>query len=98
MDQTLSAADVRNPEISALIASKMREFHVLHMPGDQKAQIWHKLRYLIVHIHTNNTFLYTIHTNNTKCLHRSDSLQIITLEFHETKFSSYIHIEPCKIT
>ncbi|KAK4253074.1 hypothetical protein QN277_010896 [Acacia crassicarpa] len=41
---TLSAADIRDPEISALIASKMREFHKLHMPGDKKVQIWHKLR------------------------------------------------------
>ncbi|XP_054790830.1 probable choline kinase 2 isoform X1 [Prosopis cineraria] len=41
---TLSAADIRDPEISALIASKMREFHKLRMPGDRKVQIWHKLR------------------------------------------------------
>ncbi|XP_028772351.1 probable choline kinase 3 isoform X1 [Neltuma alba] len=41
---TLSAVDIRNPEISALIASKMREFHKLDMPGDKKVQLWHKLR------------------------------------------------------
>ncbi|XP_022641220.1 probable choline kinase 2 isoform X2 [Vigna radiata var. radiata] len=42
--RTLSAADLRDPEVSALVASKMREFHNLHMPGAKKAQIWHRLR------------------------------------------------------
>ncbi|KAK7343770.1 hypothetical protein VNO77_12789 [Canavalia gladiata] len=42
--KTLSAADLRDPEISALIASKMREFHNLHMPGSKKAQIWQRMR------------------------------------------------------
>ncbi|XP_027363894.1 probable choline kinase 2 isoform X2 [Abrus precatorius] len=42
--KTLSAADIRDPEISALIASKMREFHSLHMPGPKKVQIWQRMR------------------------------------------------------
>ncbi|KAL2324666.1 hypothetical protein Fmac_023724 [Flemingia macrophylla] len=42
--RTLSAADLRNPEVSALIASKMREFHNLHMPGAEKFQIWPRMR------------------------------------------------------
>ncbi|KAG4908011.1 hypothetical protein AAZX31_20G157300 [Glycine max] len=42
--RTLSAADLRDPEVSALIASKMREFHNLHMPGAKKVQIWHRMR------------------------------------------------------
>ncbi|XP_022631829.1 probable choline kinase 2 isoform X2 [Vigna radiata var. radiata] len=41
--KTLSAADLRDPEISALVASKMREFHNLHMPGTKKAQLWQRL-------------------------------------------------------
>ncbi|BAU01964.1 hypothetical protein LR48_Vigan10g146400 [Vigna angularis] len=42
--KTLSAADLRDPQISALVASKMREFHNLHMPGTKKAQLWQRLR------------------------------------------------------
>ncbi|XP_054776305.1 probable choline kinase 1 [Prosopis cineraria] len=42
--RTLSAADLRDPEISALIASKMREFHNLHMPGPMKVQLWQRMR------------------------------------------------------
>ncbi|MED6118254.1 hypothetical protein PIB30_000878 [Stylosanthes scabra] len=42
--KTLSAADLRDPEISPLIASKMREFHSLHMPGPKKIQLWQRLR------------------------------------------------------
>ncbi|XP_027357626.1 probable choline kinase 2 isoform X2 [Abrus precatorius] len=42
--RTLSAADLRDPEISALIASKMREFHNLDMPGARKAQLWQRMR------------------------------------------------------
>ncbi|XP_061345151.1 probable choline kinase 1 [Gastrolobium bilobum] len=42
--RTLSAADLHDVEISALIASKMRKFHNLHMPGAKKAQIWERMR------------------------------------------------------
>ncbi len=42
--RTLSAVDLRDPEISALIASKMREFHRLHMPGPKKVQLWQRMR------------------------------------------------------
>ncbi|KAK7270407.1 hypothetical protein RIF29_23515 [Crotalaria pallida] len=42
--RTLSAVDLRDAEISALIASKMREFHRLHMPGPKTVQLWQKLR------------------------------------------------------
>ncbi|XP_061356590.1 probable choline kinase 1 [Gastrolobium bilobum] len=47
--RTLSAADLRDPEISALIASKMREFHKLHMPGAKKVQIWQRMRKWLSH-------------------------------------------------
>ncbi|TKY46085.1 choline kinase 2 [Spatholobus suberectus] len=47
--RTLSAGDLRDPEISALIASKMREFHNLHMPGAKKAQLWQRLRKWLSH-------------------------------------------------
>jgi hypothetical protein len=43
--QTLSAADLRNPEISALIAAKMREFHNLDMPGPKNVLLWDRMRY-----------------------------------------------------
>ncbi|XP_020572681.1 probable choline kinase 2 [Phalaenopsis equestris] len=42
--RTLSAADLRDPEISALVASKLREFHDLDMPGPTKVMLWDKLR------------------------------------------------------
>ncbi|GER24677.1 protein kinase superfamily protein [Striga asiatica] len=41
---TLSAADLRDPEISALIAAKMREFHKLDMPGPKTVVLWGRLR------------------------------------------------------
>ncbi|CAK8532736.1 unnamed protein product [Lathyrus sativus] len=47
--RTLSAADLRDPEISSLIASKMKEFHKLHMPGAKKAQIWQRMRKWLSH-------------------------------------------------
>ncbi|RLN22467.1 putative choline kinase 2 isoform X2 [Panicum miliaceum] len=43
-DKTLSAADLRDPEISALVASKLREFHNLDMPGPKSVLIWDRLR------------------------------------------------------
>ncbi|KAM7266428.1 hypothetical protein ACFE04_004325 [Oxalis oulophora] len=42
--RTLSAADLRNPEISALIATKLREFHGLEMPGPKKVVLWGRMR------------------------------------------------------
>ncbi|KAI7747551.1 hypothetical protein M8C21_009350 [Ambrosia artemisiifolia] len=42
--RTLSACDLRDPDISALIASKLKEFHELDMPGPKKAYIWDRLR------------------------------------------------------
>ncbi|PVH62082.1 hypothetical protein PAHAL_3G200500 [Panicum hallii] len=42
--RTLSAADLRDPEISAIIASKLREFHKLDMPGPKSVLIWKRLR------------------------------------------------------
>ncbi|XP_057445924.1 probable choline kinase 1 [Lotus japonicus] len=47
--RTLSAADLHDPEISAMIASKMKEFHNLHMPGEKKAQIWQRMRNWLNH-------------------------------------------------
>lgn len=43
--QTLSAADLRDPEITALIAAKMREFHSLAVPGPKNVLIWDTMRY-----------------------------------------------------
>ncbi|KAF5467699.1 hypothetical protein F2P56_011931 [Juglans regia] len=42
--RTLSAADLRDPEISALIAAKMREFHNLDMPGPKNGLVWDRMR------------------------------------------------------
>lgn len=42
--RTLSASDLRDPSISALIASKMKEFHDLDMPGEKKVHLWDALR------------------------------------------------------
>lgn len=42
--RTLSASDLRDPEISALIASKLREFHDLDVPGPRKVLLWDRLR------------------------------------------------------
>ncbi|CAA6666245.1 unnamed protein product [Spirodela intermedia] len=42
--RTLSAADLREPEISALIAVKLKEFHDLDMPGQKDILIWRRLR------------------------------------------------------
>ncbi|CAI0421612.1 unnamed protein product [Linum tenue] len=42
--RTLSAHDLRDPEISVLIAAKMREFHVLDMPGEKIVYLWDRLR------------------------------------------------------
>lgn len=42
--QTLSADDLRDPKISALIAAKMREFHGLDIPGSKDVILWNRLR------------------------------------------------------
>ncbi|KAL8243207.1 hypothetical protein R6Q59_009465 [Mikania micrantha] len=42
--KTLSAFDLRDPEISTLIAAKMREFHGLNMPGSKTAVLWTRMR------------------------------------------------------
>ncbi|XP_054814823.1 probable choline kinase 2 isoform X2 [Prosopis cineraria] len=42
--RTLSASDLRDPSISALIAAKMKEFHNLEMPGPKKIIVWDKIR------------------------------------------------------
>uniref|UniRef100_A0A0D9WJ20 Choline kinase N-terminal domain-containing protein n=1 Tax=Leersia perrieri TaxID=77586 RepID=A0A0D9WJ20_9ORYZ len=42
--RTLSAVDLRDPEISAIIASKLREFHNLDMPGPKSVLLWDRLR------------------------------------------------------
>ncbi|CAB4289421.1 unnamed protein product [Prunus armeniaca] len=42
--RTLSAADLRDPEISAIIAAKLREFHNLDMPGPKNVVLWDRMR------------------------------------------------------
>ncbi|KAF3953658.1 hypothetical protein CMV_020919 [Castanea mollissima] len=42
--RTLSASDLHDPEISALIASKMKEFNDLDMPGPKNVRLWDRLR------------------------------------------------------
>ncbi|GJW27828.1 probable choline kinase 3 [Tanacetum coccineum] len=46
--KTLSAGDLRDPEISALIAAKMREFHNLNMPGSKNALLWPRMRKWVI--------------------------------------------------
>uniref|UniRef100_A0A368UJW5 Choline kinase N-terminal domain-containing protein n=1 Tax=Glycine max TaxID=3847 RepID=A0A368UJW5_SOYBN len=42
--ETLSASDLRDPSISALIAAKLKEFHDLDMPGPKTVNLWDRLR------------------------------------------------------
>ncbi|KAH9331123.1 hypothetical protein KI387_003231, partial [Taxus chinensis] len=42
--RTLSAPDLRDPEISDRIAAKLREFHELDVPGLQEPLLWKRLR------------------------------------------------------
>ncbi|TYI83445.1 hypothetical protein E1A91_D05G293600v1 [Gossypium mustelinum] len=42
--RTLSVADLRDPEISSLIAAKLREFNNLDMPGPKNVLLWERLR------------------------------------------------------
>ncbi|KAJ4965894.1 hypothetical protein NE237_017743 [Protea cynaroides] len=41
--RTLSAGDLKDPEISALIAAKLREFNDLEMPGPKKVHLWDRM-------------------------------------------------------
>ncbi|XP_073299200.1 probable choline kinase 2 isoform X2 [Primulina huaijiensis] len=41
--RTLTASDLRDPEISALIATKMKEFHNLDMTGSKSIVLWDRL-------------------------------------------------------
>ncbi|KAL1196021.1 putative choline kinase 3 [Cardamine amara subsp. amara] len=42
--RTLSAPDLRDPNISALVASKLRKFHSINIPGDRTVLIWDRMR------------------------------------------------------
>ncbi|XVE68428.1 hypothetical protein DITRI_Ditri09bG0067800 [Diplodiscus trichospermus] len=42
--RTLSASDLCDPDISTLIAAKLREFHELEMPCPKKVFLWDRLR------------------------------------------------------
>ncbi|XP_010478829.1 PREDICTED: probable choline kinase 3 [Camelina sativa] len=42
--RTLSAADLRNTEVSAFTASKLREFHSINIPGDRNVLLWDRMR------------------------------------------------------
>ncbi|KAI5075034.1 hypothetical protein GOP47_0010995 [Adiantum capillus-veneris] len=42
--RTLTAKDLRDPDVSARIAEKLREFHQLSMPGSPEPRIWNRLR------------------------------------------------------
>ncbi|XP_074280562.1 putative choline kinase 2 [Silene latifolia] len=42
--RTLSASDLRDPDISTLIAAKLKEFHDLDMPGPKNIKLWDRLR------------------------------------------------------
>ncbi|WOL00346.1 hypothetical protein Cni_G09059 [Canna indica] len=43
--RTLAAIDLRDPDISALVASKLREFHGLDMPGPRNVLLWNRMRH-----------------------------------------------------
>ncbi|XP_010268600.1 PREDICTED: probable choline kinase 1 [Nelumbo nucifera] len=42
--RTLSADDLHDPEISTLVAAKLKEFHDLDMPGPKDVFLWDRLR------------------------------------------------------
>ncbi|CAN8246735.1 unnamed protein product [Cochlearia groenlandica] len=42
--RTLTATDLREPKISSLIASKLRKFHNIYLPGDRTVLIWNRMR------------------------------------------------------
>ncbi|KAE9446590.1 hypothetical protein C3L33_21512, partial [Rhododendron williamsianum] len=43
--KTLSAGDLRDEEVSALVAAKLREFHNLDMPGPKNVVLWNRIRH-----------------------------------------------------
>lgn len=43
-EQTLSAADLREPVVSALVAAKLRDFHGINIPGDRNVLLWDRMR------------------------------------------------------
>ncbi|KAG5525345.1 hypothetical protein RHGRI_031875 [Rhododendron griersonianum] len=43
--KTLSAGDLRDVEVSALVAAKLREFHNLDMPGPKNVVLWNRMRH-----------------------------------------------------
>ncbi|XP_058188839.1 probable choline kinase 1 isoform X2 [Rhododendron vialii] len=43
--KTLSAGDLRDVEVSALVAAKLREFHNLDMPGPKNVVLWNTMRH-----------------------------------------------------
>ncbi|CAA0265381.1 unnamed protein product [Arabidopsis thaliana] len=43
-DQTLSAADLCDVEVSTRVAAKLREFHGINIPGDRNVLIWDRMR------------------------------------------------------
>ncbi|ESQ33389.1 hypothetical protein EUTSA_v10008064mg [Eutrema salsugineum] len=42
--RTLSAKDLRDPEVSALVAAKLREFHGINIPGERNVLLWDSMR------------------------------------------------------
>ncbi|KFK45108.1 hypothetical protein AALP_AA1G345500 [Arabis alpina] len=42
--RTLSAEDLRDTEVSALVAAKLREFHGINVPGDGNVVLWERMR------------------------------------------------------
>ncbi|XP_076899094.1 putative choline kinase 3 [Bidens hawaiensis] len=42
--KTLSASDLRDPEISTLVAAKLKEFHGFNMPGSKTVVLWSTMR------------------------------------------------------
>ncbi|KAK4371049.1 hypothetical protein RND71_010524 [Anisodus tanguticus] len=45
--RTLSQNDLWNPEISALVAAKMKEFHMIDKPGSKSVILWMELRNML---------------------------------------------------
>ncbi|XP_013717330.1 probable choline kinase 3 [Brassica napus] len=42
--RTLSTVDLRDPQLSALIAARLREFHGIKVPGDGNVLLWDRMR------------------------------------------------------
>ncbi|MCE3050050.1 hypothetical protein HAX54_046368 [Datura stramonium] len=45
--RALSPNDLRNPEISALVAAKIKEFHMIDKPGSKRVVLWMELRNML---------------------------------------------------